>query len=61
MIEISIDQFKADPEKYTRSVIGDGDIISMDTGHGKMVMMEEAEYEMLRQALEMLIAIEGTK
>jgi hypothetical protein len=61
MPEISIEQLKNEPEKFIQASIIDGDIIPIDTGKGKTVLMEKSEYEMLRQALEMLIVTEGTK
>jgi PHD/YefM family antitoxin component YafN of YafNO toxin-antitoxin module len=56
MNEINLDQFKKNPDEYIRSVLADGNIIAVDTGRGKMVMMEEAEYDALREALMMLIS-----
>lgn len=55
MIQISINQFNNDQDKYISSILGAGDMIAMNTEHGKIVMMEEAEYKILRQALEILL------
>jgi hypothetical protein len=55
MIEISIDQFNKDQDKHIGSVLGEGNIIAVNTEHGKIVMMEVAEYKILRQAFEILL------
>jgi PHD/YefM family antitoxin component YafN of YafNO toxin-antitoxin module len=57
MIEINLEQFKQNPDEYIRSVLADGSIIAVDTGRGKMVMMEEDEYNILREALVVLIGL----
>jgi PHD/YefM family antitoxin component YafN of YafNO toxin-antitoxin module len=60
MNEINLTQFKRNPDEYIRSVLADGNIIAIDTGKGKMVMMEEDEYTAMRDALVMLISLGGS-
>jgi hypothetical protein len=60
MIKISIDQFKDDPEKYVRTAIVVGYMFTIDTGKGKAVLMDEAEYKTIKRALAAALASGGT-
>lgn len=53
MIEVTLNQFKAEPEHFVMTA---GDIISINAGKdGKAILMEEAEYKIMREALEKVL------
>lgn len=59
MIDIDIVRFKKDPDKYIQQILLDGEMFAVQTERGKVVMMEEAEYNVMRQALVALISSDG--
>jgi len=59
MTEITLEQFTQDQDRHIQSVVGDGNIISVETERGKMVLMEEAEYKIMRQALVAMLDWDG--
>lgn len=62
MIEITLKKFKAETEHFVLSALSSGDIISIDAGKdGKAILMEEAEYKVMREAVEVLLTIKKQK
>lgn len=62
MTEITLEQFGAEPERFVLSALSVGDIFAIDTGKGgKAVLMEEAEYNIMREAVVALFALETHK
>lgn len=59
MIDIDIVQFKKNPDKYIQQILLGGEMFAVQTERGKVVMMEEAEYNVMRQALVALISSDG--
>lgn len=57
MLSISIGEFRADIDHQMAAVQADGEIVEIDAGHGKVVLMNEDEFKIMRQAL---IALLGT-
>ena len=55
MVELDLEQFRKNLDKYIRATVIDGDMFTVKTKHGKFVIMEEPEYEVMREALETLI------
>ncbi len=51
MKDISIEQFSANLTDVLSSVLYAGDICRISTDKGKVVLMEEAEYNIMREAL----------
>lgn len=62
MIEVTLKQFKAEPEHFVLSALSAGDIVTINAGRdGKAVLMEEAEYKVMRNAVEALLTIKEKK
>ncbi|SDN87659.1 hypothetical protein [Acetanaerobacterium elongatum] len=58
MKEVSLDQFKAGTDEIVREILSAGDIYCVDVGKSeKIVIMEEAEYKIMREALGMVITL----
>ena len=55
MIDITLEQFNANIPDTLSDVLFNGDIYRITTGKGNAVIMEEAEYNVLRDALKMLL------
>jgi len=59
MKDISIEQFGASVSDTLASVLCEGDIYRITTDKGNVVIMEEAEYKIMRDALKLAIAQSG--
>lgn len=55
MIEITVAQFKTDVDKYVSSALTYGDAYRIGAENGNVVLMDETEYDTLREALKMLL------
>ena len=59
MIEIDIEQFKKDPDKYVRATVLDGNMFTVKTPYGKFVLLEKPEYDIMRQAFVTVLGSNG--
>lgn len=58
MKEVSLDQFKASTAEIVLDILSAGDIYCVDAGKsGKIVIMEEAEYNIMREALGIVVTL----
>lgn len=57
MIDITIEQLKSHINALATSILCAGDMYRVDTGKGNLVIMEEAEYKILHEALELCIQV----
>jgi len=57
MIEITLREFSENLNEYSDKVLIAGDAITINKGGKKMVLIEEAEFQILRDALEMAMKI----
>lgn len=62
MIEVTLTQFKVEPEHFVLSALSTGNIVTINAGkEGNAILMEEAEYKVMREALEALLIIKEKK
>ena len=52
-----LNDFKNNLDAYITDVVVDGDILHVSTDKGAFVMMEEAEYNILREAMGAILKI----
>lgn len=57
MKDITIEQFSTNTPDALSAVLFNGDIIRISTDRGNVVLMEEAEYNIMREALELIIKL----
>lgn len=55
MIEITLEQFKASLDDTIKQALEHGDGFCIDTGKGKLVLIEEPEWKILRDGMELLL------
>lgn len=55
MKDITLEQFSTNIPDTLSAVLFNGDICRISTDKGNVVLMEEAEYKMMRDAMELLI------
>ena len=59
MTEIDIEQFMSDPDRYIRATVVDGDMFTVKTKYGKLVLLEKPEYDIMRQAFVAVLGSNG--
>lgn len=56
MINITMSEFLANPKKYLNDAAGKDDFFTVQTELGKAVVISEAEWDIMRDALKAIIA-----
>ena len=58
MLNVKLDDFEDAPRELAYGIIREGDIVRVDCGEaGAVVMMDEAEYDVHRQAIDLVLNI----
>lgn len=55
MIDITMSEFLSDPEKYLKNAVENDDFFTVQAKSGKAVVISEAEWNIMRDALKAVI------